>query len=191
MSPTASPQRISGRSDVDAPLWLRAFFRFQRMLYGVTLEPTRVWSRAPAAMRGFVDFFAAVDRRSSPIEPALRSLIMVRVSQINACAYCVDINGWTLQKRGVTMEKLSALPDYGTSLLFSPKERVALDYASAMTFTTPGVEDELFARLRLYFTDDEIVELTALVALQNASSKFNAALAIPAQGFCTVPPSRE
>lgn len=179
-----TPQRIQGRPDRAIPLWLRLIYAVQRRRYGAVLEPTRVWARAPAAMRGFVHLFAAVDRDGSPIDAALRSLVMVKVAQVNACAFCIDINLAALQKRGVSLEKAQRVAEHGTSELFSAKERTALDYAAAMSRTGVGVDDATFDRLRAFFDDDAIVELTALVALQNASAKFNAALAIPAQGLC-------
>lgn len=111
----------------------------------------------------------------------------VRVSQINHCAFCVDINSATLAKRGVSMEKVEALRAWRDSLLFSPEERLALEYAEAMTITAPGVSDDLRARLKQHWNDDAIVELTGLIAFQNLSSKFNAALDVPSQGFCSLP----
>jgi alkylhydroperoxidase family enzyme len=61
------------------------------------------------------------------------------------------------------------------------RERLALSYADAMTITGRDVSDELFAALREHFTDDEIVELTEIIAWENASAKFNRALRIPSQ----------
>jgi len=60
---------------------------------------------------------------------------------------------------------------------------VALEYAEAMTITGREVSDDLFARLRHYYTDDALVELTEVIAWENASSKFNHALGIPSQGL--------
>ena len=60
-----------------------------------------------------------------------------------------------------------------------------------MTITGRDVSDELFARIHERFDDDAIVELTALITYQNMSSKFNAALGVPAQGFCAVPRARQ
>ncbi len=176
--------RIPGLSQARAPLWIRVLYALQRRQHGVVLEPTRVWARAPAALRGFLHLVAAVDRKSSPISPALRSLVMVKVSQINRCSFCIDLNAARLQERGVGMDKAMALGEYERSDLFSEQERAALAYAVAMTTTGEGVDDALFDRLRGFFADDAIVELTALIALQNASSKFNAALRIRSQGFC-------
>lgn len=69
-------------------------------------------------------------------------------------------------------------------LLLWGREKAALAYAEAMTYSGWRTEPALIARLRQYFSDDAIIELTALITYQNLSSKFNAALGVPAQGFC-------
>lgn len=66
-------------------------------------------------------------------------------------------------------------------------ERVALEYAERITTTGQKVDDALFAELRKHFTEAEIVELTAAIAMENFRSKFNPPLGIEAQGFCMVP----
>jgi len=83
----------------------------------------------------------------------------------------------------VPEEKILALPDYATSPLFSDAERVALEYADAITLSDLDVSEELFARLRRFYDDDALVELTAIIAWENASSKFNRALRVPSQGL--------
>jgi len=82
---------------------------------------------------------------------------------------------------GVAEEKILALADYATSPLYTDAERVALLYADSMTITGREVTDELFARLREFYADDAIVELTAVIAWENSSSKFNRALRVPSQ----------
>ncbi|MGB7925301.1 MAG: hypothetical protein WCF57_18830 [Pyrinomonadaceae bacterium] len=84
---------------------------------------------------------------------------------------------------GVADEKILALPQYATSPLYTERERVALEYADCMTITGREVSDELFARLRAFYTEDALVELTEVIAWENASSKFNRALRIPSQGL--------
>lgn len=84
---------------------------------------------------------------------------------------------------GVSDEKILALEGYATSPLYSEVERVTLEYADSMTITGREVSDEFFARLRQFYTDDELVELTEVIAWENASSKFNRALRIPSQGL--------
>ena len=84
---------------------------------------------------------------------------------------------------GVTNEKIDALSEYATSELYDDAERVALEYADTMTITGREVSDELFQRLRQFYSDDALVELTATIAWENASSKFNRALRVASQGL--------
>jgi AhpD family alkylhydroperoxidase len=124
-----------------------------------------------------------IDRRSSPIDPTLRSLITVRVSQLNGCHFCIDINSATLLKRGVAPDKVEALNEWQTSSHFTDCERVCLEYAEAVTLRSNAIGERLAEQLKKHFDDDGIVELTALIAFQNLSSKFNSALGVPPQGF--------
>lgn len=169
------------------PWFIRLFFWKQKRTYGRVLEPGLLWGRSPRVFAAVALLYGALDRRSSPIPPALRSLVTVRVSQINHCAFCVDINSATLAKRGVRMAKIERLDKWRDSPSFTPEERVALDYAEAMSLNR--VDDDLRQRLKQHWDDDAIVELTGLIAFQNLSSKFNAALAVPSQGFCRLPVS--
>ncbi len=84
---------------------------------------------------------------------------------------------------GVPDEKLRAALEDPPGPLFTEEERLALAYADAMTVTGRDVDDALFARLRDVFGDDALVELTATIAWENASSKFNRALRVPPQGL--------
>ncbi len=171
------------------PWFIRLFFWKQRHTYGKVLEPGLLWGRSPWVFATVALLYGALNRRSSPLSPALRSLVTVRVSQINHCSFCVDINSATLLKRGVAMEKVEALAGWRDSPLFSEEERLALDYAEAMTITGAQITDDLRARLLRHCDENAVVELTGLIAFQNLSSKFNAALDVPAQGFCLTSPS--
>jgi alkylhydroperoxidase family enzyme len=84
---------------------------------------------------------------------------------------------------GVSDEKILALESYATSPLYDERERVALEYAEAITLSERDVDDELFERVRRFFDDDAVVELTAVIAWENSSSKFNRALRVPSQGL--------
>ena len=100
--------------------------------------------------------------------------------------------------RGLSDEQLLALPSYQTSALFTPVEKLVLDYAVGMRRTPVEVSDALFGRLREHFDDAQLVELTHLIALENLRGRFNLALGVGAAGFsegmvCAVPattPSR-
>lgn len=175
------PRRLSAY-----PWYIRLFLWRQRRKYGAILDSALLWARAPRLFLGVAVLYGMIDRKSSPIELALRSLITVRVSQINGCSFCVDLNSATLLQRGASFDKVEALSKWDESDLFDDRECTVLGYAEAMTRSDTEVDDELFMRLREYFDDDGIVEITGLIAFQNMSSKFNSALGVPPQGFCQV-----
>jgi AhpD family alkylhydroperoxidase len=179
--------RVPAKPLKEYPWYLRPFFRNQRRKYGAVLDSALLWARAPKLFLGVAGLYGMIDRKSSPIEPALRSLITVRVSQINWCPFCVDINSATLLRRGASMDKIEALEAWRDSNLFDARERAALAYAEAMTRSDLQVDDALMGELKRHFDDDAVVELTGLIAFQNMSSKFNSALAVPPQGFCRIP----
>ena len=99
----------------------------------------------------------------------------------------MDINSARAAESEGGAEKLSEVLEWRTSKLFSPLERAALEYAERITTTGQKVDDTLFAELQKHFTEAEIVELTAAIAMENFRSKFNPPLGIEAQGFCMVP----
>lgn len=165
--------KISEKPLAQYPWYVRLLLRLQRRKYGRILKPSLLWGRSPLLFLAIGAMYGAFERKRSPLDPVLRSLVMAHVSQINSCQFCIDFNSATLAARAGSTEKT---PD--------ERERAALEYAEAMSITGKSVHDDLFVRLSQHFDDDALIELTALVAFQNLSSKFNAALDVPAQGFC-------
>jgi AhpD family alkylhydroperoxidase len=179
--------KISEKPMHKYPWYLRILFWNQERKYGQVLKPALLWARVPKLFLAVTILYGVLDRRESPVDPVLRSLVMVRVSQISWCRFCVDINASLFAERAGSQEKLEALEGWRENDLFSKKEKVVLEYAEAITCPGGRVSDELIARLREFFDEDGIVELTGLVAFQNLSSKFNNALDIPSQDFCRLP----
>mgnify|MGYP003624413475 FL=1 len=170
---------------------LRPFFWNQQRKYGVILQPGLLWARVPKLFAAVAVLYGVLDRKSSPLDPILRSLVTVRVSQINWCRFCVDINSATLGKRSGSMEKVENLAQWKESDLFDDKEKVVLEYTEAVTYSDQQVTDQMVDRLKIFFDEDSIVELTGLIAFQNLSSKFNSALDVPSLGFCKLPDAPE
>ena len=81
----------------------------------------------------------------------------------------------------------AALGDYKKSAVISPQEKLALELCVRMTYTGKRVTDRFFNRLKKSFSEEEMVELAAIVALENFRSKFNPVFAVEAHGFCPVP----
>jgi alkylhydroperoxidase family enzyme len=107
------------------------------------------------------------------------------------CEFCVDLGSQICRNSGLTDDEILALPDYGSSSLFTECEKTALDYTVAVIRTPVEVTDELFARMRQHFTEKQMVEITAHLALVNLD-RFNAAFGISSAGFsdgmvCLIP----
>jgi AhpD family alkylhydroperoxidase len=179
--------RIATPPDRAYPWYVRLIFALQRRKYGAELQSARLWGRLPRPFLLLTLLYRSIDRKGSPIDPPLRSLVQVRISQINSCGFCVDLNGAAALERGLEPAKLAALAGWERSPAFDEREKAVLAYAQAATDPARGVDDACFARLRQFFDERAVLELTALIAFQNLSSKFNAALALPAQGLCAVP----
>ena len=91
-------------------------------------------------------------------------------------------------QNGAAAEKVeAALGDYKKNPLFSLRERLALELAERMTYTGKRVTDKFFERLKKHFSDEELVELAAVIALENFRSKFNPVFGIEANNFCPLP----
>ena len=179
--------RASEKPVSEYPWYIRPFFWNQKRKYGQVLKPGLLWARVPKLFAAVAILYGVLDRRSSPIDPVLRSLITVRVSQINWCLFCVDINSSVLAKRTGSMDKVEALEQWKECDLFDNRERTVLEYVEAITYTDKQVDNNLVERLSEFFDEDGIVEITGLIAFQNLSSKFNSALDVPPQGFCRLP----
>ena len=178
--------RVPEKKLSEYPWYLRPFFRHQKKKYGQILKPGLLWARIPGLFITMAVLFGLLDRKHSPISPVLRSLITLRVSQINWCRFCIDINSATLARRAGSMEKIEALEQWRDSDLFDEREKTALEYAESITFSDQQVTDDLATRLHNFFDNDAIIELTGLIAFQNMSSKFNSALDVEPQGFCRI-----
>ncbi|MES2122853.1 MAG: carboxymuconolactone decarboxylase family protein [Chlamydiota bacterium] len=158
------------------PWYLRIFFFFQKRKWGAVPMPLLLWGRAPTVMIAFLSMWKKLNRKRSPLPAELRALISLRVSQINTCTFCIDLNTALLLQQGACQERIGALSQYNCSPLFDEKEKTALLYTEQVTKEKSDVSEELFATLLTYFSEDAIVELTALIAFQTLSCKFNTAL---------------
>ena len=180
--------RIPSRPIARYPWYARLMLWGQRRKYGAPLASALLWARSPKLFFGVSVLYRALERRSSPLEPALRSLVQARISQLNDCAFCVDLNSMLAAERAGAADKALAVAQWRDSVLYAPRERLALEYAEAVTRSQ--VNDELAGRVKTEFGEETMIELTGLIAFQNMSAKFNAALDIPSQGFCQLPPGK-
>jgi len=112
----------------------------------------------------------------SKIEPKLLHLVEFRVSQINGCAYCLDMHSKDLRHDGDTEQRLYSLPAWRETPFFTDRERAALAWAEAVTVLNDGhVPDEIYEEARKHFSEEELVDLTLAAATTGAWNRINIA----------------
>jgi alkylhydroperoxidase family enzyme len=100
----------------------------------------------------------------------------------------VDINSAVGREAGITDEQLEGLASFETSSHFDGREKAVLRYAEGMTRTPAEVSDRVFAEIQALFNTEQIVELTAAIALENFRARFNCALKVESDNLCMLPP---
>jgi AhpD family alkylhydroperoxidase len=149
--------------------------------HGSGIEPVEIWALRPKMMSGMGKFQGAV-RKGASVDERLRNLVELKGAQMIGCEYCVDLGSQICRNSGFSDDELLALPRYRQSDLFTEREKLALDYTVGVMRTPVEVTDELFARLKEHFTDQQLVEITALLTVVNLD-RFNAAFGIGSAGF--------
>ncbi len=148
---------------------------------GSGLEPVELWAHQPKMMMAMGKFNQAI-RKGKSVDDRVKNLVELKGAQMIGCEFSVDLGSQVCRNSGFSDEELLALPRYRESGLFTEREKVALDYAVAVMRTPVEVTDELFARVKEHFTDEQLVEITALLTLVNLD-RFNAAFGIGSAGF--------
>lgn len=129
------------------------------------------YKAAPAAMNAMLAMEEATTRLSIPL--ALRELVKMRVSQINACAYCLDMHAPEARAAGISQQKLDVLAAWRESPVFDDRERAALGWAETLTrVEATGAPDADYRALAAAFTEQERVELTLVITTINAWNRF-------------------
>ncbi|MCL5115889.1 MAG: carboxymuconolactone decarboxylase family protein [Firmicutes bacterium] len=106
------------------------------------------------------------------LAPILLELVKIRVSQINGCAFCLDMHTKDARAIGEREQRLYALSVWKDAPFFTPQERAALAWAEALTKISEGVPDALYQQLKAHFSDREIVGLTSAVVAINAWNRW-------------------
>lgn len=121
--------------------------------------------------------------RSGAVDEKLKVLAATKAATIIGCQFCIDIATHLGREAGVSEQQLQDFHIYRESSAFSPLEKLVMEYGEEMSQSHVNVSDEMFARLREHFDDEQLVELTAAIAIENFRARFNNALDIPPAGF--------
>jgi AhpD family alkylhydroperoxidase len=183
--------RIDGVQQADAGLKIKLVYRLgPKMVKKLTgrephtgsgIEPMEIWAHQPKMMFAMGKFNQAV-RKGKSVDDRLKNLVELKGAQMIGCEFCVDLGSQICRNSGFSDEELLALPRFRESDLYTEREKLALDYTVAVMRTPVDVTDELFAQMKGQFSDEQLVELTALLTLINLD-RFNAAFGIGSAGF--------
>jgi AhpD family alkylhydroperoxidase len=182
--------RITGISDRDAGLGAKiAYFvtkrRFKQMTgleTATMLEPLRMYAYIPKLLNAYGRLEMA-ESKMNILSPRHRALAELKSATTVRCEYCIDLGSQIARCWGLTDEELLALSDYQNATCFSERDKLILEYATAMSRTPVEVTDELFDALRAHFDNAQLVGLTHIINLGNMRARFNIALGIGASGF--------
>ena len=136
-----------------------------------------IMARRPEILRGFVQLASAINGPGSTIDPQLRNLVSQMASRASGCGYCMAHTAHTAGRVGVSDAKEEALWEYETSPLFSPAERAALRVAQAAAQVPNAVTDDDFIELKRYYSDTQIVDIVAVIALFGFLNRFSDTMA--------------
>jgi AhpD family alkylhydroperoxidase len=183
--------RIQGVSNKDAGPLVKLVYLFMRRgmrkmtgreaAHGSGIEPIEIWAHQPKMMSGMGKFQQAV-RKGHSVDERLKNLIELKGAQMIGCQFCLDLGSQICRNSGFSDDELLALPRYRDSELFTEREKRALDYTVAVMRTPVEVTDELFAQVKEHFSDEQLVEITALLTVVNVD-RFNAAFGVGSAGF--------
>jgi AhpD family alkylhydroperoxidase len=140
------------------------------------------YATRPDAYRAVLTVLREIDKGS--LERSLRSLVELRVSQVNRCAFCLAMHADGARAAGITQRKLDTLAGWRDDASFTPRERAALALAEAMSLLdATGVPDDTWSVARDHFTDEELGDLLYLVGVINLFNRLNVATEFPADAW--------
>ena len=168
----------------------RYAFRYSQKQFGKVVEPVQAVAHHNGVTIASGALEMAVARGWHELDEHLRWLAIQATSAAIGCSWCIDYGYYVSVQRGVDPRKVHDVTRWQDSDVYDDRERLVLEYTAAVNTTPSSVTDGLAARLHEHFSDKEIVELTAWIALENYRSRFNSGLGLTTEGFsdaCAVP----
>jgi AhpD family alkylhydroperoxidase len=139
-----------------------------------------------AALPGAVEAMSGLERvvRRSALEPKLLELTRMRASQLNGCAYCLDMHSKDARARGENEQRLHVLAAWREAPFYSDRERAALAWCEALTLLpASGAPDDVYSEVAAQFADEELVALTLAIVAINGWNRFAVGLRSPVGGY--------
>lgn len=155
----------------------REIFEVMQKDFGMVPNLFATIAQYPKALKPLLDLYQAISKEST-IEPRLQELANLEVSRINRCNYCLAHHSQMAKMAGVSDEELNMLKAGKAIQNFTEKEKTVIEYAHRVTKDAEKIPEDFFKRLRSYFNDSQIVNLTLIIGLMNVFNRFNGALGV-------------
>lgn len=178
MNQTLPVPRLSPLPADHTPELGEAFAAARKML-GFVPNAMLILQRKPAMVKAFMALAGTVLGPGGEVNSGFKELIAHVVSHAAGCQYCMAHTAGGALHKGVSADKLAAILEFQTSPLFTPAERAALACASAAASAPNAVTDELFAGLKQHWSEDQVVEIVAVISLFGFLNRFNDTMATP------------
>jgi uncharacterized peroxidase-related enzyme len=169
--------RVRDIPSAELPSDLAAIYERFAGAYGPFRNQAAVFAHVPAALRHLMAMLLEL-REAATLPKRVLELAIVTVSKLNACAYCVAHHTPFLVVEGVSPAGVERILDYCDHPEFDDRDKLVVEYAIAAWQQPNRIPDALFARLRQYFNEAQLVELTLRITLCGFFNKFNDALGI-------------
>jgi uncharacterized peroxidase-related enzyme len=129
----------------------------------------------PNALKTFLPFYASI-LTTGAVETRYKELVYLHTSRLNQCRYCSRAHTAAAKRVGLTDQQIKGLANYRHSDVFDDKEKTILAFAEEVTRQVSGDQETVKERLKKYFSDPQIVELTLTICMANFTNRFNNAL---------------
>lgn len=166
--------------------------RFAIKMFGQIPDGGYVYFHHKPLLKAVMGFEAKVAKWDA-LDPTLKSLAQLATAAVIGCSWCLDYGYFAARNDKLDLAKISQVPVWRDSDVFTPLERDVLEYAEAMSVTPPTVTDWMVEKLLDQLGPKAVVELTQMIALENMRSRFNSAAGLQSQGFsdvCEIPLAR-
>ena len=164
---------------------LKEVFDATRIRMGFVPNDQLIMQRKPKILRALAALSAAINDPEGNVPNSLKRLIGHVASRSAGCQYCMAHTAEGAHKQGIDEQKLDAVWSYQTSPLFTPAERVALDLAVAAGSVPNAVSDDMFIDLKSYWSEEQIVEIVAVISLSGFYNRWNETMATPLEDEST------
>lgn len=166
-------------------LYGKVMSAYARRTFGEVPDGLYVYFHHKPLLKAVLGFEGKVAKWGA-LDPTLKSYAELASAATIGCSWCLDFGYFKAHNEGLDLAKISEVPRWRESDVFTPMERDVLEYAEAMTATPPTVTDAMVAGLVERLGTPAVVELTQMIALENMRSRFNSAAGLQSQGYSDV-----